>query len=589
MEKQNLLSMNDPKNNVVKIAVAALCGLVAFVAGFFILKALMPKDVDNAPLSYIAVQEKAGKSWSIMDANGNIVVNEEYSDEDEISLVSADGAYWVKSHKSSKYNLFSVESPDKPLTDVDYDNVTRFFGDIAYASVLGEPIVVVNTSGEVVATLPREVRGVSYYSVDNDRACFEGKDGLYGFIDGDGEIVIEPKYTVAGYFNDGVAVVTADSLDEAEEGLEYSIIDTDGKVLGTIDAEKYEITGVYTEDLMPVQLKDDEEGLVYLDKKGQVAIDLSRKYNSGAPFIDGYAVVENEDGECCVINKDGETFIRLGKYEGLYNIGDGLFLAEKNDDTGIINVEDETIVDFKYDEGNYLSYCRIGDNFIMGRRGNSGTSYVLLNRAGEKISQFKINDISLDLKWSSVKFIDIDELAEKLVEGIDKEGYTSFNGKTKIADLANMYNISVDEVSRYSSNLELDNFEVGDFTVRLNAGFGEYLVEEEYHYTTVNSGWYSYQRRVSDGYKWKDLDYSSLSLSVSIYDIAIGKAVSAKVGKLLEAKGFTKVDDNVYEAENSEGYYPNVSIENGGYMFTLEFAPYPEIPYCSFDDEEEWY
>ena len=56
MEKQNLLSMNDPKNNVVKIAVASLCGLVAFVAGFFILTALMPKDVDNAPLSYIAVQ-----------------------------------------------------------------------------------------------------------------------------------------------------------------------------------------------------------------------------------------------------------------------------------------------------------------------------------------------------------------------------------------------------------------------------------------------------------------------------------------------------------------------------------------------------
>lgn len=583
MENQIVSSKNGNTTAIVKIAVAVLCGLAVVVGGIFLVKALMPKNVDNAPLNYIAVQEKAGKSWSIMDANGNIVVNEEYDDDDRVSLVSADGAYWVWSHKSSKYRLFSVKSPDKALTDVDYDNVTQFYGDIAYATVYGEPIVVINTDGEVVATLSKDVKSVGYYSADNDRACFQGDGGLYGFLNGDGEIVIKAKYTEPCSFHDGVAVVTTDSI----ENCEYSIIDLDGKELGTIDTEEYDILGFYSDDLMPARLKDGEEGLVYLDKKGKVAIDYSHKYSDGMQYVDGFAVVENDDDECCVIDREGVAVVRLGKYKGLYNLGDGLFIALKNEKVGIINSKDETIVDFKYESGLFLNYCRLGDNFFL-ERANNGT-YTLLDKNGEKISHPKVSNISVVASNSTVKFYDLDELAEEMVEGIEKNGYASFDGKTKIADLANMYNISVDEVSRYSSNLELDNFEVGDFTVRLNAGFGEYLVEEEYHYTTVYSGWYSYQRRVSDGYKWKDIEYTSVSLSVSIDELAVGEALKAKIVKLLEAKGFTKVADGIYEAESSDGYYPNVSIENGGYMFTLEFAPYPEIPYCSFDDEEEWY
>lgn len=580
MENSVVLSGKNKMGTYVKIAVLALLACVVIVGAVFFVKALMPTNVDNAPLQYIAVQEKDGKSWSIMDAKGNIVVSEEYSNDDEISIVSLDGAYWVKSHKSGKYSLFSVDSPDKSLTDVAYDQATRFFGDIAYAANNGEQIVVVNTKGEVVVTLPKEVKTVTSYSVDNDRTVFISQDGKYGYLDGDGEIVLKADYTVAYDFHQGLAIVSKDSIDDE---FVYSVIDTDGNVKCEIDTKEYDLVYYYySEGLIPV-LDKEKEGLVFLNEDGAVAEDYSRKYNSSAGFLDGFSVVGNEDDECGVINKEGEEIIRLGKFDGLANIGGGFFLAAKDDAVGVIDAEGNTVIDFKYDGGSYLNYCRIGDNFILERENSS--AYVLLNRAGEKISQSKIADISLGLSYSSVTYVDVDKLAERMVEGIDKNGFTPINDKVNIADVMELYGKSTEDVGHYDKSCTLEEYTVGDYTVTLSVKSSSYLLEEMSHYEQRSYGWYTYNERVSDGYKWRDGEYSFwLEVSVSIYDDTIREILMAKVASLLEGKGFDKVDENVYESESESGFYPTVTIEDNSYSeLKLSFAPFVEMAYGSCD------
>lgn len=581
MENSVVLSEKDKMGTYVKIAVLALVACVVIVGAVFLVKALMPTNVDNASLQYIAVQEREGKSWSIMDADGNIVVSEEYSKDDEVSIVSLDGAYWVQSHKSGKYSLFSVDSPDKPLTDVAYDQATRFFGEIAYAANNGEQIVVVNTSGEVVATLPKEVKTVSSYSADNDRAVFISQDGKYGYLNGDGEVVLKAEYTVAYDFHQGLAIVSKDST---EDDFVYSVIDTDGNVKCKIDTEKYDLAYYYySEGLIPV-LDKEKEGLVFLNEEGKVAEDYSRKYISSTGFLDGYCVVENEDGECAVINKEGEEIIRLGKFEGLANIGEGIFLAAKDDAIGVIDAEGNTIIGFKYDDGSYLNYCRMGDNFILERENSS--AYVLLNRAGEKISQSKIADISLGLRYSSVTYVDVDKLAERMVEGIDKNGFTPINGKVNIADVMEIYGKSTEDVGHYDSSCTLEEYTVGDYTVTLSVESSSYLLEEMSHYEQRSyGGWYTYNERVSDGYKWRDGEYSfSFEVSADVYDDAVREILMAKIASLLEGKGFDKVDENVYETESESGFYPTVTIVDNGYSeLKLSFAPFVEMAYGSCD------
>lgn len=585
MENSVVLSGKDKMGTYVKIAVMALVACVVIVGAVFLVKALMPTNVDNAPLQYIAVQEKAGKSWSIMDADGNIVVSEEYSSDDEVSIVSPDGAYWVQSHKSGKYSLFSVDSPDKPLTDA-YDQVTRFFGEIAYAANNGEQIVVINTSGEVIATLPKEVKTVSSYSADNDRAAFVSQDGKYGYLNGEGEVVLKAEYTVAYDFHQGLAIVSKDSI---EDEFVYLVIDTEGNVKCDIDTEKYDLVSFYySEGLIPV-IDKDKEGVVFLNEDGEVVEDYSRKYTIAAGFIDGYCVVVNEDNEYGVINKDGEEIIRLGKFEELGNLGKGIFLAEKDDAVGVIDAEGNTVIDFKYDGGSYLNYCRIGDNFILERENSS--AYVLLNRAGEKISQSKIADISLGLRYSSVTYVDVDKLAERMVEGIGKEGFTPISDKVSVADVMELYNKETSDVGRYDYTCVLQESAVGDYTVNLSLRSYSYLLEEMSHYVQRSSGgWYTYNERVSDGFKWADNSYAfSFEVTVSVYDDTVREILKGKVESLLEGKGFDKVDENVYEAASESGFYPTVTVEDDGYSeLKLSFAPFVEMSYnsCAMEDYE---
>jgi len=108
----------------------------------------------------------------------------------------------------------------------------------------------------------------------------EGKQGKWGYIDRDGEVVVAPRFRQAGDFSDGLARV------ETEKGSGY--IDADGKIAFMLDAELGPVdwTLRFTEGRALISWKG-KRG--YFDRRGKLAVEP--KYDDANKFSEGLAAV----------------------------------------------------------------------------------------------------------------------------------------------------------------------------------------------------------------------------------------------------------------------------------------------------------
>ena len=117
---------------------------------------------------------------------------------------------------------------------------------------------------------------------------FVNEEGLYGYINSSGEVIIEPQYVYANFFSEGLAFV---------------VIDKEG---------------------------------MYINEKSEVI--TSGDYFYGDSFHNGLAVVyyydiednENYDEITTVINEDGKEVLR-GKYDYVTTEYNGFIVTEKGD------------------------------------------------------------------------------------------------------------------------------------------------------------------------------------------------------------------------------------------------------------------
>ena len=154
-----------------------------FLLGLFT-SCSLSTDNDIPSQQYIAVQAESGDDWSIIDSEGNVIVEEEYDADDQVSPIY-DKTYWVKSDNT--YQLYSIDNPKKPLNDEEYTAATIMFQGRCLATKAGHPIQILNDEGEVVATLPRDI--VSAIRGSRTTFLFEKADGTYGWTDLNGNII----------------------------------------------------------------------------------------------------------------------------------------------------------------------------------------------------------------------------------------------------------------------------------------------------------------------------------------------------------------------------------------------------------------
>ena len=133
----------------------------------------------------------------------------------------------------------------------------------------------------------------------NNIYAFE-ENGLYGFKNSYGEILINPKY---------------DFADSSSEGLTTVYID-----------------GKYG----------------YIDSKDNLLIE--NKYDYAEPFTNGFAIVDFEDGKTGIIDKEGNELFKTDKYNLLEIVDNYIAVSNNEDNTqiGYLDIKGNQIGEIKY-------------------------------------------------------------------------------------------------------------------------------------------------------------------------------------------------------------------------------------------------
>ncbi|MBE7031118.1 MAG: hypothetical protein E7409_06810 [Ruminococcaceae bacterium] len=157
-----------------------------------------------------------------------------------------------------------------------------------------------------------------------------GKNGKWGFVNRQMQVVIPFQYDHANEFSDGYALV--------RKGNRQYIINRNGDTVGQIPAG-YEGVRV-SEGLVCICAVDswplEEYG--YCDLNGNMVI--QPQFSKGDDFQDGVAIVFNGKPACAVIDRNGNFVVPFGIYDNIMRSGDRerlfCYLQRANPETGAL-------------------------------------------------------------------------------------------------------------------------------------------------------------------------------------------------------------------------------------------------------------
>jgi hypothetical protein len=175
---------------------------------------------------------------------------------------------------------------------------------------------------------------------------FQNKAGKYGYKNANGQVMIQPKYDNADYFNCGVATVS--------NGGEYGIggwrgiIDTKGKELMKL-TDKFDYINRFVEDYAKVDYPGATGGCNFINKSGKEI--SSVRFKEAMPFCEGMAAVKSDAG-WGFIDTSGRLVIAFQYYDvTLFSGGIALVSGKQK---SYINKIGKEILACKYDHaGNF--------------------------------------------------------------------------------------------------------------------------------------------------------------------------------------------------------------------------------------------
>lgn len=233
-------------------------------------------------------------------------------------------------------------------------------------------------------------------------------DGKYGYINGNGEMVIPAQYDDADYFSCGYAVV--------EIGSKKYLINTEGKIQ-TADYDSYKD---FYNNYSRVR-KNNLYG--FINKDLQVAV-TPIYYSLGDVADNGLAYFKlssSSDSKYGYINTEGKTVIEP-QFEGAGSFVNGVAVIYNGSKYGAINRDGKFVINPTYDNLEPAYNNRI--IFSVKDEKEYTYTYGLLDLDGKVIASAIYKSIRAD-KYQSGLFLVMDSQG--------KYGYIDANGNTKIA------------------------------------------------------------------------------------------------------------------------------------------------------------
>lgn len=286
---------------------------------------------DNWNWDEIYLQEgiarvKKGDLYGFVDVSGKTICKPKYRDalvfSDGLAAVLADNLRWG-----------FIDTKGEMVIPARFGFVSDFKNGVARIQSKGY-WGAIDKSGKTI--IPLKWSGIGTFiktEKDNEELAPVSSGGLWGYINKDGEIVIKPQFLNATNFYKGLATVILNKN-------RCAIINTNGEILHEVTADF--LAGF--QDDYAIFFSEKEQAIGYIDMNGNVVI--PPRYASGenyCDFVNGYAVVYNEENGYHIINKKGENVISIkGYYIG--RISEGIALVLKDNKWGYVNVSLDKVI-----------------------------------------------------------------------------------------------------------------------------------------------------------------------------------------------------------------------------------------------------
>lgn len=400
---------------------------------------------DKNETHYIAAQLEGSDLWSIVDLNTGEVIHKDKFKNKPSAIVN--DKFCVRNDIGT-FEYFTIDNVVKPINKERYLYATSFTdNNVAIVVPVGKGIKLIDGNCNVIASLNDTITEAKEFSHGYAAVKEKGRYGKWGYINENGEVVINLSYDYAHDFSkDGIAIVEDRMYSvlarPAVQTTQYHAIDTKGNKLFSLDAYEYQAVGKFSDSYLPVHKQNGE--IVLLDKTGkevcsvghfdEYIYDLESRY-----FTNGEYHVYKENDLYGLKKMTGEVAIRA-KYNGIIPLpfpGYDYYLVQKQDRIttydgdfpvtvtpdviGIINSRDETIVPFEYDEhddGYVIPLInKLGKLVLFSRNGESNP-FTLKNSKLEELGHNKYSDVSKWLSTTSIvdNYYDSNKIAASLTE-----------------------------------------------------------------------------------------------------------------------------------------------------------------------------
>lgn len=275
-------------------------------------------------LSYMPAKAEGDSNWGLVDANGEFLFTDEFSDRPSPVV---NGYFFVE--EGDGYTVYKAEKNPKQVGDLSGLKGCGFYNDGLMPVVhKGEHISFVDGNGKTKFTL-EAIDSVSVSAAMNmfvnGRCAIRTSDDKWGAIDTEGNVVVKPKYENPVLFVEDIALVK-----DAQSGESY-IIDRDGNTKASVSGN-ISSGGVFIDGYTIVQIEGPDSGeesrMAIVKGDGELtklpsAVKYVKTWNSK------YIVFESSDYEYGILSVDGDIKVRA-KYDNIELLANGKFIGNRD-------------------------------------------------------------------------------------------------------------------------------------------------------------------------------------------------------------------------------------------------------------------
>ena len=207
----------------------------------------------------------------------------------------------------------------------------------------------------------------------------------YGYLDFKGNVVIEPQWSGAAAFEDGMAVVTEKKVKDDEATYKYGIINKKGEYI--VEPQKNPLVSLGESRF---SMKKSNDKYVLCDKNLE---ELSSSYDYMYPFSCGLALVKKNDKGWGFIDKNGQEIVSC-KYQYAQDYADDVTFVRKEVDSKyeVLDKNGESILKLKEGDSpsdGFHNGLALIDNYDSDAK---EYNYRYINKSGEVIYKWTPGD-----------------------------------------------------------------------------------------------------------------------------------------------------------------------------------------------------